>query len=186
MFPAILDLSALKVAVAGSGPAAVRRVHLLDEAGVRHLQVFAPEPGEEMASAAGPRLVTRLPDEGNVAALHILFTAGLPELEARRLAIWARTHGTLVNTEDVRSLCDFHVPAMVRRGDLLLTISTGGKSPGLARRLRQEVERRFDLAWAERLDELARSRECWRGEGVPPDELMRRTEALIDERGWLP
>ena len=186
MFPAILDLSALKVAIAGCGPAAARRLRLLGEAGVRNLLVFAPEADGRMASAAGPCLVPRLPDEGEVAALHILFTASLPEPDSARLAGWAREHGTLINTEDVRSLCDFHVPSMIRRGDLLLSISTGGKSPGLACRLRRELERRFDPGWAVRLDDLARSRDHWRRDGATLDELARRTEALIDERGWLP
>ncbi|MFP3944251.1 MAG: bifunctional precorrin-2 dehydrogenase/sirohydrochlorin ferrochelatase [Alphaproteobacteria bacterium] len=186
MFPAILDLSVMRAAVAGSGPAAARRVRLLDEAGARHLRVFAPQADAGMKAAAGSRLEARFPEEAEIAPLHIVFTAGLAEEDAGRIARWARRHGVLVNTEDVAPLCDFHVPAMVRRGDLLLTVSTGGKSPGLARRLRRELEHAFGPDWAGRLGELAQARDRWRGEGAPLEELARRTEALIEEKEWLP
>ncbi len=60
-----------------------------------------------------------------------------------RLAQLARDAGVLVNVEDVPDLCDFHVPAAVRRGDLLLTVSTGGRAPGLSRILREWLETPF-------------------------------------------
>ncbi|HUD53327.1 precorrin-2 dehydrogenase/sirohydrochlorin ferrochelatase family protein, partial [Parvibaculum sp.] len=87
---------------------------------------------------------------------------------------------------DVKALCDFHVPSTVRRGDLLLTVSTGGKSPGLARRLRRYLEDLFDPDWAGRLQDLAERRDAWREEGLDMSEIGRRTEAHIDEKGWLP
>ena len=74
-----------------------------------------------------------------LAPLQLLFVAGLPEGEARDLAARARGLGVLVNVEDVLPLCDFHVPAIVRRGELLLTASTGGQVPGLARALRESL-----------------------------------------------
>jgi len=185
MFPAILDVSGLKTAVVGTGPAAALRVRLLDEAGAGALRLFSPDPDQTFIAAAGGRLEHRLPEEREIAAQHIVFTAGLIDADARRIAGWAREHGTLVNTEDVRPLCDFHVPSMVRRGDLLLTISTGGKSPGLARRLRHELEQRFGPEWADHLEELADARNGWRSEGVPLKELARRTSALIARKGWL-
>ena len=72
-----------------------------------------------------------------------------------RLVQLARDAGVPVNVEDVPELCDFHVPATVRRGDLLLTISTGGRAPGLSRILREWLEDRFDEQWTARLDDLA-------------------------------
>jgi len=55
----------------------------------------------------------------------------------------ARNAGALVNIEDAKPLCDFHVPSLVRRGDLVMTVSTAGRSPGLARRLRRHLEKLF-------------------------------------------
>src|ERR1700760_993665 len=80
--------------------------------------------------------------------------AGLPEGEARLLATRARAQGVLVNVEDVLPLCDFHVPAVVRRGDLLLTASTGGQVPGLARALRERLAAQFGPEWTGRVKEV--------------------------------
>jgi precorrin-2 dehydrogenase/sirohydrochlorin ferrochelatase len=83
--------------------------------------------------------------------------------------------------------CDFAAPAVVRRGELVLAISTGGRSPALARKLREELEQRFAAEWAELLEVL---REV-RGEtlGLLPDlpERSRRwNEALnLEEAATL-
>jgi len=185
MFPVSLDLQILKAAVAGSGPAARQRVRLLDEAGAGDVRVFAPGADAQMTEAAGSRLVDRLPTSSELDQLDVLFIADLEEADEQRLAGEARAKKVLVNTEDVRPLCDFHVPAMVRRGDLLLAISTGGASPGLARRLKAHLGCQFGEEWAGYINEIADARLRWREEGVPLPELGRRTNALIDEKGWL-
>jgi precorrin-2 dehydrogenase / sirohydrochlorin ferrochelatase len=82
-------------------------------------------------------------------------------------------------------LCDFHNPAQVRRGDLLLTVSTGGRSPGLAARIRAELGRAFGPEWADRLNLIAARRAAWRRPGRPLEELARLTDATIDANGWL-
>ncbi len=66
-----------------------------------------------------------------------------------RLAAEARARGALVNVIDDVPGCDFAAPALVRRGDLVVAIGTGGASPALARKLREELERRLGPQWAE-------------------------------------
>jgi precorrin-2 dehydrogenase/sirohydrochlorin ferrochelatase len=72
-----------------------------------------------------------------------------------RLAAEARARGALVNVIDDVPGCDFAAPAVVRRGELIIAIGTGGASPALARKLREELEVRFGPHWAE-LAELLR------------------------------
>jgi uroporphyrin-III C-methyltransferase len=171
-------------AVAGRGEAALKRLEHLRAGGADPL-VFSDDPGAELAHAAGDRLVGRLPGPGDLAELRVLYVAGLPEGEARPLAQDARAARVLVNVEDVTELCDFHVPSVVRRGDLLLTASTGGKSPALARRLRRELETLFPPEWAERVEAVARERGRMRAEGFGMAAVARETEALVERRGWL-
>jgi precorrin-2 dehydrogenase/sirohydrochlorin ferrochelatase len=115
----------------------------------------------------------------------VLFIAGLDETASASLAAAARAAGVLVNVEDQPELCDFHVPAQMRRGELLFTVSTGGKSPGLSKALREELERRFGPEWSERLDEIARLREVWRAEGATPDAVSLLTRNHMTASGWL-
>jgi precorrin-2 dehydrogenase/sirohydrochlorin ferrochelatase len=168
MLPIILDGSNLSIAVAGVGDGLARRLAMLNAAGITDTVVYSDA----------------LPGACEIARLHILFVTGLDEAQSRELAGVAHLAGVMVNVEDVPALCDFHVPAQVRRGDLLLTVSTGGRAPGLSRALREGLQHRFGPEWADRLDEVAELREQWRAQGLSPNAVSERTQALLSERGW--
>jgi precorrin-2 dehydrogenase / sirohydrochlorin ferrochelatase len=167
MLPLVLNPLKLKTGLAGRGEALARRAALLAEAGVE-ARLLSPDASDEI-----------------LAPLQLLFVAGLPEGEARHLAGRARAFGVLVNVEDVLPLCDFHVPAIVRRGDLLLTASTGGAAPGLARALREHLAESFGPEWRERLTDLAGERARLRSQGLSPAEVSQKVRALVTEKGWL-
>lgn len=185
MLPVILDTTDMIVAIIGSGPQARRRLQMVDEAGVGFVRVYAEQAQEEMRALAGDRLIEAWPSEADIAACHVVYIANVDDALAERLTGEARAHKALVNVEDVKPLCDFHVPAIVRRGDMLLTASTGGKSPGLARRLKADLQARYPSDWQHRLDTLADARETWRAEGADFAELIKRTNEMIDAEGWL-
>jgi len=194
MLPIVLDVKGLKIAVIGRGALALRRLYMLDEAGCAQVQVFCPpikenEQGDEsdavLQAQAGERLLMRAPQADELAALAVLFIAGLPTEQAAPFADMARAQGVLVNVEDVIEHCDFHVPAQVRRGDLLLSASTGGQSPALARRLKDFLSARFPAIWRERLEELATQRTAWRKQGLSPQEIAKQSNQFIDARQWL-
>ncbi|HQU11949.1 MAG: siroheme synthase, partial [Acidiphilium sp. 37-67-22] len=90
-----------------------------------------------------------------------------------------------VNVEDVLPFCDFHSVAEIRRGDLLLTISTAGAAPGLAGVLRRDLETRFGPEWADRVAQIRALRRTWQREGVKMPEAARRIATLVEEEGWL-
>jgi precorrin-2 dehydrogenase/sirohydrochlorin ferrochelatase len=169
MLPITLDQSALRMGVAGAGAPLERRLAMLDAGGVKPQWVHRD----------------RLPSDAEITALHLFFVAGLDDGVSAALAATARRARVLVNVEDRPALCDFHVPASVRRGDLILTVSTGGRSPGVARLVREDLERRFGPQWGTRLDEMAELRRLWREEGLAPDLISERTRAFIGEKGWL-
>ncbi|MEC6998896.1 MAG: NAD(P)-dependent oxidoreductase, partial [Pseudomonadota bacterium] len=126
MLPIILDVSSLKVAVIGNGLQAVKRLDMLRDADVSEIDIFSPDPGNEMKAAAGNMMKLRLPSVEDISSYAIIFIANLEAEEVEKLAGQAREQGVLVNVEDVKPLCDFHVPSIIRRGKLLLTASTGG------------------------------------------------------------
>ena len=186
MIPIILDGAHLPIALVGRGEVAERRLTWLLEGGAANLAVYSDRPSCALAALAGARLRAHLPVPGEILSVRLLWIADLPLAEARPIAAAARRAGVLVNVEDVLDACDFHNPSLVRRGDLLLTVSTGGRSPGLAARIRQRLEASFGPEWAERLDAVAAKRSAWRRRPRRLDELARLTDATIDRRGWLP
>lgn len=184
MLPIVLDSHQIPTALAGRGELLERRYRLLKSAGVEDLRVFDASTSGQAAIEIGGA-VSGLPVHSDLEGIKLLFIAGLGRDDAEKLVAWARARGILVNTEDDRDLCDFHVPAAVRRGDLLLTVSTGGSAPGLARRLRQHLETEFGEEWDARLRELSAERTKWRDEGNDPGRVAKLSDAWIDRKGWL-
>ena len=169
MLPIVLDLKVVPIGVAGAGDGLRRKLHMLAEAGTAPRRVF---------DGIAPR-------DADLAGLRVLFVVGLDDEATASIVERARARGILVNVEDKPELCDFHVPAQMRRGGLLFTVSTGGKSPGLSKALREELERRFGPEWSERFDEIARLREVWRAEGATTDAVASLTRQHLDAHGWL-
>jgi precorrin-2 dehydrogenase/sirohydrochlorin ferrochelatase len=164
LLPIVIDPQAVSVGLTGAGDALARRQSMLTEAGITPTPVSANTPLD---------------------GLNVLFVAGLEREVSEELAGRAREQGILVNVEDVPELCDFHVPAAIRRGDLVLTVSTGGQSPGLAKLIREWLERKLGFEWNARLKEMASARAQWREQGHAPSEVSRRTRDFVRSREWL-
>jgi precorrin-2 dehydrogenase/sirohydrochlorin ferrochelatase len=177
-----LDPAAIQVAVAGRGDNAARRFLALRSAGARDVLLFSDQCDQATAEAAGPALRPCLPGPGELADLRALWVVGLPDDRAAELAALARSARVLVNVEDRPELSDFHNVAEVRRGDLLLTVSTAGASPGLAARIRARLAADYGPEWAERLAFLRNQRSAWRAQG---QDVPALTDALLQAHGWL-
>jgi precorrin-2 dehydrogenase / sirohydrochlorin ferrochelatase len=185
MFPIVLDLNQARVVLVGNGKAALRRLALLDADAARHVTVFADDPLPELAEAAGSRLRRALPAPADLAGIHIVFAVDLAPDRLAALAATARAVGALVNVEDRPALSSFHSPSTLRRGDLVIAVSTNGQSPGLARRVRHFLEGLFGAEWQGRLDNLAALRQGWRESGAGSGEIAGWTNAWIDRHHWL-
>lgn len=170
----------LAVAVAGRGAVARVRHARLARAGLAP-GFFTDAPGPGDPAGARPQL----PDAADLGRLQLLWVAGLPDALARPLAQAARAARVLVNVEDVPDLCDFHSLAEVRRGDLTIAVSTGGRSPALASRLRARLEADYGPEWAGRVAWLAERRQRWRARGITGARLAQISHAAIDAKGWL-
>ena len=161
MYPINLQLTGRSCAVIGGGQVALRKVKNLLAAGAC-VTVFSPqlEPALQVMLEEAPDILRWRPGayrQGCLQGFFLVFcTADDPQVN-RQAALEAKAAGSLVNAATEPGLCDFMVPAKVERGSLLLTVSTGGASPALARLLRQQLEEEFSEAygiWLERLMEL--------------------------------
>jgi len=128
--------------VVGGGPVAARKVRALVEAGVRPV-VISPELCSELERvvASGEARVIRRPyrqDDLEGAGLVIAATDARTVNE--EIANECRRRKVLINVVDCPDLCTFTAPSTIRRGDLLVTISTGGHSPAFSRFMREILE----------------------------------------------
>jgi precorrin-2 dehydrogenase/sirohydrochlorin ferrochelatase len=170
MLPIVLDLARFETIVIGDGDAAAKRRTWLEEAG------GAPRV---YSSAA-------LPGEPELASVRLVFLADRHAPYVAALAMQARANGALVHIEDDPAHSDFHMPAVLRRGELMLAISTGGASPALAVRLKRALAGLFGPEWGGRTDQIARLRRAWRADGADAAMLKQRTEDWLDRQDWLP
>ena len=155
--------------LAGRGPAQAKRHAVLRAAGLTALEV-----------------VEGVPDQTTIAATRIVFVAGLTPAESEAVATQARALRIPVNVEDVPHLCDVHVPAIVRRGGLTLTVSTAGGAPALSAAIRGWLEDAFGPEWAAHLEEVATLRATLRAHGATPSEVIRGVDDHLATAGWAP
>ncbi|MDP2661089.1 MAG: bifunctional precorrin-2 dehydrogenase/sirohydrochlorin ferrochelatase [Dehalococcoidia bacterium] len=156
-YPVSLDLRHRRCVVIGGGRVAERKVlTLLDyEAKV---VVVAPEVTPKLDRLASDGTITlerRAYRRGDLAGAFVAMGATDNTQVNEAVFLEAQSRGVLVNIADDPAHCNFIVPATVRRGDLNIAITTGGKSPALARQLRQELEELFPPEYAQHLQDLA-------------------------------
>lgn len=185
MLPMMLDLSRLRLALIGAGPAACQRLERLDIAGASALTIYAPAASVALATLAGRRLVPRLPHADEFAGIQIVFIAGLARAAAAVIAAQARAAGTIVHVEDTPEQSDAQMPAVLHRGDLTIAISTGGRSPGLAAEVKRALDRIIGSEWSARLNEIGAQRERWRAAGLDSTAVRQWTADWLAACGWL-
>ena len=185
MLPITVDVARVRVVLVGNGEAARRRLTLLDRAGARRLEVYATAPALDLAAAAGERLRRRWPRSEEISRAQLVFLAAVGEPVASRLRRIADVAGILLNVEDDIDRSDFHSPAVVRRGDLTVAISTGGKSPGLAAALRRLIDACLDPKWGAQLERLTVLRARWREAGGDAESISRLTALWLDQQGGI-
>jgi glutamyl-tRNA reductase len=145
-FPIVLSLKDRPILVVGGGAVAGRKIGKLLEA-KGQVTVIAPELALETAALLAGSLGHWIQDSYHQQYLDgfqiVIAATDDPEVN-RRIAADARRHSALVNSADGAAESDFIFPALLRRGDLLIAISTSGTDPALARRIREELELIFD------------------------------------------
>ena len=150
MYPIMLDLRRRRCLLVGAGQIAYRKLQrLLSEGAV--VTVVAPavvEPIAQLAAEGKVTLFRRPFVSSDMDQCQLALAATGDRAVDEHVARVARGLGIWLNVADVPDLCDFYLPAVVERGDLQLSIASGGGAPFAVRRLRQMFERRIGPAWA--------------------------------------
>lgn len=157
LYPMNLNLTQKRCAVVGGGKVAFRKACALWDAGAR-VTVISPALCGPLGDMAKRREIyhrDKCYEKGDLAGFFLVICAADRADVNRRAAEEAARGGALVNVTDGSHPGNFTVPAQVCRGDLLFTVSTGGKSPAFARQLQRELAGRYGEEYAVCLDLLA-------------------------------
>jgi precorrin-2 dehydrogenase/sirohydrochlorin ferrochelatase len=181
-YPVFVNLQGKRCLVVGGGEIATRKVEGLLEAGAV-VVVVSPKLSESLAALSAQGVVQhqRRPFEVDD-VLGCALVIGATDRADVNLAVCqaARRHSIWVNIVDTPQACDFIAPAVVRRGALQIAISTGGRSPTLAKRIRMQIEAAYGPEYAELLENLGRERQCIRRLISDPERRRAYLEHLLD------
>ena len=152
-YPVHLDIKNRDCLVVGGGAVGTRKVNTLLECDAR-VTVVGPNPSPQLAKLASDGAITlkqRAYRAADLDGRFLVIGATDDENLNQQISNDAAQSSTLCNIADRPEVCNFILPSIVRRGDLVITISTSGKSPALAKQLRQKLETQFGQEYAELL-----------------------------------
>ena len=161
MFPIFLKLEGRRCLVVGAGPIAEGKIRGLLQAG-GSIEVVAPWAVPQVQEWSDQGLLIwkqRVFEPRDLDHVSIV-VAATPSREVNtQIFQEARLRNVLCNSVDDPENCDFYYPAVVQRGDLQIAISTRGRSPALAQRIRRELEEQFGPEYEAWLQELGAARD---------------------------
>jgi siroheme synthase-like protein len=177
----MLDLRDCAVVVFGGGRIATRKISDLMPTGAR-VTVISPTVSPRLARWAREgrlRHRARSYRRGDLKGSRLAIAATSDPREQQRIAAEARAGATWVNVVDHPALCDFLAPAVFRRGSLTITVSTDGRSPALARWLKERLAAVVGPEYAGLTEMLAAVRVQLRAAGASPAARRRKTDQLM-------
>jgi len=175
LFPMFVKLEGRRVLVVGAGSVGEAKIEslLATDAAVRVVAPKATTRVRDWAREGRIEWEAREYRPADLAGMFLVIAAtGSPALHDDIYAE-ARSRGVLCNAVDEPERCDFYFPAVVRRGELQIAISTGGLSPALAQRLRKELEQQFGPEWEQWVAQLGRTRDELQSIPMPPEQRKR-------------
>jgi precorrin-2 dehydrogenase/sirohydrochlorin ferrochelatase len=181
-YPIYLNVENRRCVVVGGGDVAERKVQRLLECDARVVVI-----GRTLTPTLEVMIKDSLIDwiEGDYDEAHLqdaFLVIGATDKEAvnARISEDARKKGIMVNIVDDPEKCDFILPSLFQRGDLTVAISTGGKSPALAKKMREELEGIYGPEYLGLLNLLGEIREKIKARGTSSDDNKRLFEALVN------
>ncbi len=182
-YPVFLDIAGKPAVVIGGGQVALRKVEGLLDAGA-HVTVVSPalHPDlEALVAAARVRHIAREYSPGDLEGCLLAFVGTDDRSVNADVAREGKQRGAWVNAVDDPANCDFIMPSIVRRGDIILAVSTSGGSPAMARKLREDLEQFLTEEYALMLDLVAQVRRelCDRGVKVEPEVWNAALDAEV-------
>jgi precorrin-2 dehydrogenase/sirohydrochlorin ferrochelatase len=173
-YPIFLDLKDQNVLVVGGGKVAERKILNLLRYGCR-IHVVSPELTSQLEKLVSQKKIQRIPEQSLNQAMSeasmVIAATDDPAVNGQ-IASRAKEEGLLVNAVDQPRDCNFIMPSIVKSGDLQIAISTGGKSPALAKKIRKELQNLFGSEYGSLVELL----------GMLRTEVLARTDPSSENK----
>lgn len=137
-FPLCINLEDKNFLVVGSGMIARRKLLAISEF-TRNITVISKEGAEGLARE-GVKVVNKGFDDKDLEGFDFVITATGSREQDEAIVAACKSRGIPVNAADDREECDFFLPGIIKRGDLVVSVSTSGKSPAYSKHLREQIE----------------------------------------------
>ena len=188
-YPICLDLEARACVVVGGGRVAERKVLGLLSCKAQ-VSVISPALTEELQLqhvSGDIEWIDREFRQGDLAQAFLVIAATDDEETQKQVYEEADANNLLLNVADVPQRCNFILPATARRGDLAISVSTAGKSPALARKIRMELEKKYGPEYRVLVDILGAIRPQVLASGLPQMENEKLFKQLLhdDMEEWI-
>lgn len=160
-YPIYIDIEERNVVIIGGGNVCARKAETMMKYGAR-VTVVSPELTDEIEQWAreGCLTIRRKPyDDSDLDGANIVIASTDDQRVNEQIAADCRARRIPVNVVDVTPLCEFIVPAIIEKGSIQIAVSTGGKSPALARTLKEDLQRTVGPEYAEVNDVLGSLRD---------------------------
>ena len=170
-YPVSLNISGRKCVVVGGGQVALRKAKALLEHGA-DVEVISPDLCPELVQLAGSgeiRVLAREYQPGDLKKAFVAIAATDDTEVNQRVVTEARNGAVLVNVVDDAENSDFIVPSYLRRGEVTIAVSTSGRSPALARKIRTRLEKELGDEYASLIHLIGEVRAEVKREGMKVD-----------------
>ncbi len=159
-YPILLNLDSQKCLIVGGGQVASRKAASVLEVGAV-VKLVSPKitgPLKDLAKEGKIEWVRDVFSPPHMDGACLVIASTDDETVNREIYEEARKRGIPVNVVDQPELCTFIVPSVIRRGDLVIAVSTSGKSPAVSKRVRKILEKEFGPAWGTYLEMMGAAR----------------------------
>lgn len=175
-YPIYLDIENRDVVIIGGGNVCARKAETMMKYGAR-VTVVSPEFTDEIEGWAREgclALRRKTYDPADVEGANIVIASTDDQTVNEQIAADCRARRIPVNVVDVTPLCEFIVPAIIETGSIQIAVSTGGKSPALARTLKEDLQRTIGPEYAEVNDALGSLRDGAKAAPSLPTDIDRK------------
>ena len=186
LFPIFLKAEQMTILIVGGGNVGLEKLEaLLKNSPLSHIVLVAPEIKSEIVELSKSHNIELFYEAYSIAHLEdkniVIVGTDKPEVN-KQVQLDCKSKGTLVNVADTPDLCDFYLGSVVTKGDLKIGISTNGKSPTFAKRIREMLQDIIPYNIQETLDNLQKIRNSLKGDFEYKVKKMNEITTVVKDK----